>query len=102
MDELGGFEPTDTTGFIQIESIRIKKCVLTLSFPEKNPIIDILVSGGHKPTCAKARQASNRRTSTGLAFRFISIQKISSISDRMLCLVCSCSAPRVEMVEKMK
>jgi argininosuccinate synthase len=29
MDELGGFEPTDTTGFIQIESIRIKKCVLS-------------------------------------------------------------------------
>ena len=29
MDELGGFEPTDTTGFIQIESIRIKKYVLT-------------------------------------------------------------------------
>lgn len=27
MDELGGFEPTDTTGFIQIESIRIKKFV---------------------------------------------------------------------------
>lgn len=27
MDELGGFEPTDTTGFIQIESIRIKKWV---------------------------------------------------------------------------
>ncbi|KAF8343508.1 argininosuccinate synthetase [Amanita rubescens] len=25
MDELGGFEPSDTTGFIQIESIRIKK-----------------------------------------------------------------------------
>lgn len=25
MDELGGFEPKDTTGFIQIESIRIKK-----------------------------------------------------------------------------
>ncbi|TFK52038.1 argininosuccinate synthetase [Heliocybe sulcata] len=25
MDELGGFEPTDTSGFIQIESIRIKK-----------------------------------------------------------------------------
>jgi argininosuccinate synthase len=25
MDELGGFEPTDTTGFIQIESIRIKQ-----------------------------------------------------------------------------
>ncbi|KAI6010874.1 argininosuccinate synthetase [Pisolithus orientalis] len=25
MDELGGFEPTDTTGFIQIQSIRIKK-----------------------------------------------------------------------------
>jgi len=25
MDELGGFEPSDTTGFVQIESIRIKK-----------------------------------------------------------------------------
>jgi len=25
MDELGGFEPTDTTGFIKIQSIRIKK-----------------------------------------------------------------------------
>jgi hypothetical protein len=33
MDELGGFEPTDTTGFIQIESIRIKKCVETFLFP---------------------------------------------------------------------
>lgn len=32
MDELGGFEPTDTTGFIQIESIRIKKYVVTLFF----------------------------------------------------------------------
>ncbi len=30
MDELGGFEPTDTTGFIQIESIRLKKCVSTI------------------------------------------------------------------------
>lgn len=30
MDELGGFEPTDTTGFIQIESIRIKKWVVRL------------------------------------------------------------------------
>ena len=28
MDELGGFEPTDTSGFIQIESIRIKKSVI--------------------------------------------------------------------------
>lgn len=32
MDELGGFEPTDTTGFIQIESIRIKKYVGHCSF----------------------------------------------------------------------
>jgi hypothetical protein len=32
MDELGGFEPTDTTGFIQIESIRIKKYVVTPFF----------------------------------------------------------------------
>ncbi len=31
MDELGGFEPTDTTGFIQIESIRIKKFVVHYS-----------------------------------------------------------------------
>ena len=30
MDELGGFEPTDTSGFIQIESIRIKKFVASL------------------------------------------------------------------------
>lgn len=30
MDELGGFEPTDTSGFIQIESIRIKKCVISV------------------------------------------------------------------------
>lgn len=30
MDEMGGFEPTDTTGFIQIESIRIKKYVLSI------------------------------------------------------------------------
>jgi hypothetical protein len=33
MDELGGFEPTDTTGFIQIESIRIKKYVKFLNCP---------------------------------------------------------------------
>ena len=33
MDELGGFEPTDTTGFIAIESIRIKKCVLPFFCP---------------------------------------------------------------------
>jgi argininosuccinate synthase len=30
MDELGGFEPTDTSGFIQIESIRIKKYVKSM------------------------------------------------------------------------
>jgi argininosuccinate synthase len=28
MDELGGFEPTDTTGFIQTKSIGIKKYVI--------------------------------------------------------------------------
>lgn len=33
MDELGGFEPTDTTGFIQIESIRIKKWVFRYYYP---------------------------------------------------------------------
>lgn len=46
MDELGGFEPTDTTGFIQIESIRIKKFVFfshLLSFTHPQPGLD-----GHK------------------------------------------------------
>lgn len=37
MDELGGFEPTDTTGFIQIESIRIKKCVRRF-YPPGQPL----------------------------------------------------------------
>lgn len=41
MDELGGFEPTDTTGFIAIESIRIKKYVFldphTLHFLTDSP-----------------------------------------------------------------
>jgi argininosuccinate synthase len=35
MDELGGFEPTDTTGFIQIESIRIKKYVICAVMKKK-------------------------------------------------------------------
>ena len=41
MDELGGFEPTDTTGFISIESIRIKKSVtlLLISFNTHSRII---------------------------------------------------------------
>jgi len=34
MDELGGFEPVDTTGFIQIESIRIKQYAPFLVLPQ--------------------------------------------------------------------
>ena len=41
MDELGGFEPTDTTGFIQIESIRIKKFV---GFPPLSATLLIFIS----------------------------------------------------------
>lgn len=50
MDELGGFEPTDTTGFIQIESIRIKKSVLldkTTSWPNADPHSDQMGSSQH-------------------------------------------------------
>jgi len=53
MDELGGFEPTDTTGFIQIESIRIKKFV---NFLPLSATLLMFISGGHKPTSAKDKQ----------------------------------------------
>lgn len=41
MDELGGFEPTDTTGFIKIQSIRLKKCV----FPCLTLVICVTMPG---------------------------------------------------------
>ena len=54
MDELGGFEPTDTTGFIQIESIRIKKSEthILLCFTHADFAVD-----GRRPTSARARVA---------------------------------------------
>jgi hypothetical protein len=58
MDELGGFEPTDTTGFIQIESIRIKKYVdIALSWITLNTL---LVIDGHRRTSAEGRVALNQ------------------------------------------
>ena len=65
MDELGGFEPTDTTGFIQIESIRIKNSVIT--FPASYALLNIPYAGGRKPTSARARVVSRRRMCTVLA-----------------------------------
>ena len=69
MDELGGFEPTDTTGFIQIESIRIKKYVWfqwPLSCPDNLRLID-----GHKPISEKAKLGLSQRTCTESAFETI-------------------------------
>ena len=62
MDELGGFEPTDTTGFIQIESIRIKKSVSPWS--ASTALLTMLCAGGRKPTSARARAVSRRRMCT--------------------------------------
>jgi len=56
MDELGGFEPTDTTGFINIESIRIKKCV---------PIFIILIPSC-SPVLHRWAQANIRRGQAGV------------------------------------
>jgi hypothetical protein len=69
MDELGGFEPTDTTGFIQIESIRIKKYFLfkwPLSCPDNLRLID-----GHKPISEKAKPGWSQKTCTEAAFELI-------------------------------
>lgn len=54
MDELGGFEPTDTTGFIQIESIRIRKSVSLLSLCVRYNPTTILIDG-HKPISARVK-----------------------------------------------
>ena len=65
MDELGGFEPTDTTGFIQIESIRIKKYASPCR--TSYALLTKLYAGGRKPTSARARVVSRRRMCTVLA-----------------------------------
>jgi len=59
MDELGGFEPTDTTGFIQIESIRIKKYVGTALL--RVDVKTCLVLDGHRRTYAGDRVALSQR-----------------------------------------
>lgn len=55
MDELGGFEPSDTTGFVQIESIRIKKYVETA-----------LLRVDDVKTCFRWAQANIRRGQSGV------------------------------------
>ena len=52
MDELGGFEPTDTTGFIQIESIRIKKYGFVFIIAS---VSDVRHQGGHRRIPVKIR-----------------------------------------------
>jgi argininosuccinate synthase len=64
MDEMGGFEPTDTTGFIQIQSIRIKKYVYT---PFRGYDLTRLV-GGLRPTSVGAKRASPLRMYMAPAF----------------------------------
>jgi argininosuccinate synthase len=60
MDELGGFEPTDTTGFIEIESIRIKKCV------SYSPIyVYIVTKYGHQVGTSQHPQRSRRGEASG-------------------------------------
>jgi hypothetical protein len=65
MDELGGFEPTDTTGFIQIESIRIKKWVPVSGryFISDCPFL----SDGPKLTSERARLAWRPKMSMAVA-----------------------------------
>ena len=46
MDELGGFEPTDTTGFIQIESIRIKKYVMKKELSSRTDFFPLCLKMG--------------------------------------------------------
>lgn len=67
MDELGGFEPSDTTGFIQIESIRIKKYVILVNRLES--FTNNLVTGGRKPTSARARLVYHLRMCMVVACR---------------------------------
>ena len=68
MDELGGFEPTDTTGFIQIESIRIKKYVKKAY--REMILIFALAIDGRRRTSAEDRAALSRMMYTALVFEF--------------------------------
>ena len=84
MDELGGFEPTDTTGFIQIESIRIKKCVLFIQYLRNDALTRYTVDGP-RPTFAKVRQVSSPRMFMAPAYERPS-SKTSCISVQFLAL----------------
>jgi hypothetical protein len=68
MDELGGFEPTDTTGFIQIESIRIKKYVKKAY--REMILIFALAIDGRRRTSAEDRAALSRMMYMALVFEF--------------------------------
>lgn len=61
MDELGGFEPTDTSGFIQIESIRIKKSS-PVHFVTSNNLTPL--SDGLREISSKGSQGFLRRRHT--------------------------------------
>ena len=74
MDELGGFEPTDTTGFIQIESIRIKKYVPANPFALHLTLVDHSITDGPKPTSEKEKQVYLPRTYTVLASSVFAIR----------------------------
>lgn len=79
MDELGGFEPTDTTGFIQIESIRIKKSVICSyhSFvSEALTLLSHFPAGGPKQTFARVRLGSHPRTCTEPVFKISPVIKV--------------------------
>lgn len=69
MDELGGFEPTDASGFIEIESIRIKKCVFPFHSLFLISRADRHGVGGHRRTFARARAASLPRMSMAPALK---------------------------------
>jgi hypothetical protein len=58
MDELGGFEPSDATGFIQIEAIRIKKWVQSYHSTTSQRAQSLISSGGPRPTFAKGKLGS--------------------------------------------
>ena len=80
MDELGGFEPTDTTGFVKIESIRIKKYVKT--FLSSIDVDTLFPIDGHRRTYAEDRVASSRRMYMVVAFEY----PIYQVRDRRKCL----------------
>ena len=88
MDELGGFEPTDTTGFIQIESIRIRKYVGYLSSIRLplNSIID-----GVKLTSPRGRPELVPKTCMAPAFN----QKTKQLPILNICATLFCGINKV-------